>query len=179
MHKFYRKFTGILSLVIIFSAILNGCGTVDNLEFYDDTESTSLSEEVNTISIGSKEDRLRQVFGEPISVEKPDESNSKYLEYDDIEFEIKDGEVVRYFYSNKKYITQKGIKLGSSKEDVIDVYGENYYEREDTGTEIIGYFDKTKKVNIEFAFSDDLDLVMVSKIDWKGYEADPGFQKLP
>lgn len=68
----------------------------------------------------------------------------------------------------EKYITQKGIKLGSSKKEVIDVYGENYYEREDTGEEIIGYFDKTKKVNIEFAFRDDLDLVMVYKIDWKG-----------
>ncbi|OIJ14410.1 hypothetical protein BKP37_08695 [Anaerobacillus alkalilacustris] len=163
MFKFFLKYKVSLVLVIFF-VILTGCGTTDRMEFYDNTESTTLSEEVNSISLDSQEDKVRQAFGDPDSVREVENNNSKYLEYNDIEFQIVNDKVVRYFYTNNKFKTQKGIELGSSKENVIHAYGENYYEREDTGQKIIGYFDKTKKVNIEFGFSEYLDSVMVSKI---------------
>ncbi|MGB3569862.1 MAG: hypothetical protein WBA30_22265 [Priestia megaterium] len=55
---------------------------------------------------------------------------------------------------SSKYGTEKGIHTSDSKKDVIRVYGENYYEREDTGATIIGYFDKNHKLNIEFSLDD-------------------------
>lgn len=161
MFKVFFKYKVLLILIIS----LTGCGTTDKMEFYDDTKSTTLSEEVNSISLDSQEAKVRQTFGKPDSVREVENNDSNYLVYDDIEFQITNDKVVRYFYTNNKYKTKKGMELGSSKEDVIHAYGENYYVREDTGTEIIGYFDKRKKVNIEFGFSEDLDSVMVSKID--------------
>ena len=50
-------------------------------------------------------------------------------------------------------------------EDVIQAYGGNYYEREDSGARIIGYFDKTQKVNMEFSFNETIEGIIVSKIN--------------
>jgi hypothetical protein len=47
--------------------------------------------------------------------------------------------------------TGKGIKLGSQVDEVIKVYGENYYNRmSDIGVPVIGYVDKKRKINLEF-----------------------------
>ena len=65
------------------------------------------------------------------------------------------GEVKGYFISSGKYCTSKGVSKESSKKDVIKAYGENIYERTDSGASIIGYFDKENKINIEFGMSND------------------------
>ncbi|WP_367041387.1 hypothetical protein [Priestia megaterium] len=77
-------------------------------------------------------------------------STEKY----DVEFKIVDNKVSRYDLISSKYSTEKGIHTGDSKKDVIRAYGENYYEREDTGATIVGYFDKNHKLNIEFSLDD-------------------------
>ncbi|MEI2471466.1 hypothetical protein V8V75_18155 [Peribacillus frigoritolerans] len=46
--------------------------------------------------------------------------------------------------------TIKGIKIGDKKEDVIKVYGKNYYLRSEQGANIIGYVDKKRYTSIEF-----------------------------
>ncbi len=167
-------------LIVVLTAFLfifTGCGTVNKMEFYENTKSTNLVEEVNKISINSSESSIREVFGEPDQIEKPDKldksqiTKSTYLIYgikshkDNISFELIDGKVVRYFYSSEDYKTSKGIIIGNTKKAIIQAYGKNYYEREDTGNNVIGYFDKTQKINIEFSLSKVLEGVIVSKIN--------------
>ena len=173
MFKFFHAY-GILLLILLVSiTILGGCGTTDKMDFYDNTENTSLSEKVNTISLNSKEDVVREALGEPDFVEETEKPKSTYLIYGkdkenrDIEFQLVAGKVNRYFFSSNTYKTTKGIMKGNSKEDVLQAYGESYYERNDSGAKVIGYFDKTKKVNIEFSFNDSevVEGIMVSEIN--------------
>ncbi|MED5243887.1 hypothetical protein ACDN41_04980 [Priestia aryabhattai] len=131
-------------------------------KYYSSTKSTNLQlENVKSVSIGSaKYDVASFLKKKPKFIEvteKPPyttyiygESTEKY----DVEFKIVDNKVSRYDFISSKYGTEKGIHTGDSKKDVIMAYGENYYEREDTGATIIGYFDKTHKLNIEFSLDD-------------------------
>ncbi|MEG9296869.1 hypothetical protein V6B33_10420 [Mangrovibacillus sp. Mu-81] len=63
---------------------------------------------------------------------------------------MKNNEVFRYFFS-EDHRTSKGITVGDSPVKVIESYGPNYYERTETGTEIIGYLDKKNGISIEFS----------------------------
>ncbi|WP_461672961.1 hypothetical protein [Priestia megaterium] len=131
-------------------------------KYYSSTKSINLQlENVKSVSIGSaKYDVASFLKKKPKFIEvteKPPyttyiygESTEKY----DVEFKIVDNKVSRYDFISSKYGTEKGIHTGDSKKDVIMAYGENYYEREDTGATIIGYFDKTHKLNIEFSLDD-------------------------
>ncbi|AEN90469.1 MULTISPECIES: hypothetical protein [Priestia] len=131
-------------------------------KYYSSTKSINLQlENVKSVSIGSaKYDVASFLKKKPKFIEvteKPPyttyiygESTEKY----DVEFKIVANKVSRYDFISNKYGTEKGIHTGDSKKDVIMAYGENYYEREDTGATIIGYFDKTHKLNIEFSLDD-------------------------
>lgn len=155
-------------LILVLIVGISGCGTTDKMKYYNKTASTNLSENINTISVDTAEKVVRKTLGNPISVDSTNQSSDwKYGEdkkHIDLEFRIMNGKVNRYFFSSNNYKTTKGITIGSSKGDVIQKYGKNYFEREDTGAKIIGYFDKAKKVNIEFAFDKTLIGIMVSKI---------------
>lgn len=57
--------------------------------------------------------------------------------------------------------TSKGIGVGSSVDEIIKVYGNNYYKRmSDTGVPVIGYVDKEREINIEF-FNYEKTVVMI------------------
>lgn len=57
--------------------------------------------------------------------------------------------------------TSKNIGVGSSVDEIIKVYGNNYYKRmSDIGVSVIGYVDKDRKVNIEF-FNYENTIVMI------------------
>jgi hypothetical protein len=59
--------------------------------------------------------------------------------------------IIIYVKSDNSIKTSKGIGLGSSVDDVIKAYGENYYKRmDDIGVPVIGYVDQKRKVTIEF-----------------------------
>lgn len=58
--------------------------------------------------------------------------------------------IIRFVVNDKNIESYKGVKIGDSKERVVDLYGDNYYERLEQGTNIIGYVDKNKKTSIEF-----------------------------
>lgn len=152
--------------LLLFSLFLSGCGTKNKMDFYKETESTDLSNEaIETVSIGSNEKEVLSEFGEPDFLEEEKESKSTHLIYGkDLEFKIVEGIVERYLIINKKYQTEKRINTGSSKEDVIDAYGDNYYERTDTGADVIGYFDKNNKINIEFSLDSNVVGILVSDI---------------
>ncbi|MFS0903741.1 hypothetical protein AB3N02_11830 [Priestia aryabhattai] len=144
-------------------------------KYYSSTKSTNLeSENVKSVSIGSSKydvaSRLKRKPKFIEVVEKPPytiyiygESTEKY----DVEFQIVDNKVSRYDLLSSKYGTEKGIHTGDSKQDVIGAYGENYYEREDTGATIIGYFDKAHKLNIEFSLDEKgkVEGILVQKIN--------------
>ncbi|MCC5464735.1 hypothetical protein [Pelosinus baikalensis] len=66
----------------------------------------------------------------------------------------KDRQIIRIIKNNESdhnIKTNKGIGLGNVVDEVIKVYGKDYYKRmSDFGVPIIGYVDKNKKVTIEF-----------------------------
>jgi hypothetical protein len=144
-------------------------------KYYSSTKSTNLQlENVKSVSIGSsKYDVASCLKKKPKFIEVTEqppyttyiygESTEKY----DVEFKIVNNKVSRYDLLSNKYGTEKGIHTGDSKKDVIRAYGENYYEREDTGATIIGYFDKTHKLNIEFSLDDKDEVggILVQKIN--------------
>lgn len=171
MFGFFRMYRFTLSILLLSIIVLSGCGTTNKMDFYENTDSTSLSEEVNTISLNSTEDKIKEILGEPDFVEEVEKSKSTYLIYgkdrdnSDIEFQIVNGQVASYFFSSNTYKTSKKITKGSSKEDVIQEYGENYYERDDSGAKIMGYFDKNQKVNMEFSFNETIEGIIISKIN--------------
>ncbi|MGG1220763.1 CAP-associated domain-containing protein [Priestia endophytica] len=172
MFKYFYK--GKFILLILSSllvAFLFGCGTVDKMEFYGDTKSTELPEEVNGIYLGTTEDKVEEVLGKPDFIEKSEDKTFNNLIYGrdkenpEIELQVSDGKVNRYFFFSDKYSSIKGITKGDSKEDILKKYGEKYYQRDETGLKIMGYFDKKSKVNIEFSLADHVEGIMVSKID--------------
>ncbi len=172
MLKLFFKGKGILLFLLsLLLTILTGCGTMDKMEFYDDTKSTKLSEKVNGISLGITENEVREKLGKPDFIEKSEDKTFSNLIYGqdkekpEIELQVSDGKVHRYFLVSDKYSSLKGITKGDSKENIITKYGENYYQRDETGLKVIGYFDKENKVNIEFSLDDTVEGIMVSKIN--------------
>ncbi len=45
--------------------------------------------------------------------------------------------------------TSKGIMIGSTKHDVVVLYGSSYYKRIEQGANIIGYVDRKHRVKLE------------------------------
>ncbi|MBQ4870031.1 hypothetical protein IHQ11_26645 [Priestia megaterium] len=52
--------------------------------------------------------------------------------------------------NSSKLKTAKGITIGSTKKDIISLYGPHYYKRVEQGTDIIGYVDQKLHVTLEF-----------------------------
>ncbi|MEW4272587.1 hypothetical protein [Priestia megaterium] len=131
-------------------------------KYYSSTKSTNLeSENVKSVSIGSSKYEVASCLKKKPKfieiTEQPPYTTyiyGKSTEKYDVEFKIVDNQVSRYDLISNKYATEKGIHTGDSKQSVVRAYGKNYYEREDTGATIIGYFDKTHKLNIEFSLDD-------------------------
>lgn len=159
---------------LIFSAFLllisTGCdpSSKDKMEYYDNTKGIDLSDEnVNSISLNSNENDVLNAFGKPTEITETTNPISKHLAYNGIEFEVIEDKVIRYFFK-EKYQTSKRITVGDTKKEVVKTYSENYYERNDTGSEIIGYFDKDNMINIEFTFEKNkVEGVIVGKVGWR------------
>jgi hypothetical protein len=118
------------------------------MDFYDSVSSVDLSkEDVNSITLNSKEQDIINIFGSPNDVTEIE--NVKYLIYDQIEFAIINQQVNRYYF-NEEYETAKGIKIDDDVAETLNSYGENNYERFEQGARIIGYFDKENNMDIEF-----------------------------
>ncbi|MFV5316744.1 hypothetical protein [Priestia megaterium] len=144
-------------------------------KYYSSTKATNLElENVQSVSIGSsKYDVASCLRKKPKFIEVTEQPPyttyiyGKSTETYDVEFKIVDNKVSSYDLLSSKYGTEKGIHTSDSKKDVIRAYGENYYEREDTGATIIGYFDKNHKLNIEFSLDDKDEVggILVQKIN--------------
>ncbi|QAS51163.1 hypothetical protein [Halobacillus litoralis] len=156
------------ALVILSSCIvLFSCDptTKDKMEFYQQTKSIDLSSEmIDSISIHSDKDTILATFGKPDNIEEISTPKSQYLSYDGFEFGLMESHVFRYYFNSNHQTTRK-IKDGDTKEKVIEEYGRNYYEREESGLHMMGYFDKENEMNIEFGFQGNrVTAVMVESI---------------
>ncbi|WP_406944096.1 hypothetical protein ACJA3J_11910 [Halobacillus sp. SY10] len=169
------KIPTVISTIVMFLFLI-GCEPLakETMDFYESTESIELSgENINSISINSYENDVINTFGKPTEVEKIEDPKSKYLSYDGVEFGFVDDMVIRLFIrrtheNSKIYETVKEIKIGDTKEQVIKEYGENYYERVESGLDTLGYFDKDNKINIEFGFNENKVIaVIIKKIGWE------------
>ncbi|EJS73976.1 hypothetical protein [Bacillus cereus] len=126
--------------------------------YYSHTAFTDLSNEsIGKMRLHDNIDKeaFRKEYGEPIS--KEDNVLYDYyhwkngVETASIMEGKEKGKIVRLIIGeNKELKTAKGIGLGSTKQDVIDSYGSNYYERTEQGTTIIGYADHKLYVTLEF-----------------------------
>jgi hypothetical protein len=152
-----KKSQLIIGMVVIVSLILltgYGQDLNDRESFYKTIEHTDLSlENVKGVSLDTEEETVLSYLKAPYEVNEIPETQTKYLVYEDVEFGIKDKKVFRYVFRGD-YNTAKGIRAGDEVEKVIDAYGPHYYERTDTGTAVIGYFDKMHNINMEFSFVD-------------------------
>ncbi|QVY63457.1 hypothetical protein [Cytobacillus gottheilii] len=169
-----KRYLKILTLIMIL--ILIGCEPLakETMDFYENTGSIDLSsEDINSISINSSEKDVINNFGKPNEVEEIDNPKSKYLSYDGVEFGFVDDKVIRLFIkrtheNSKIYETYKEIKIGDKKEKVMKEYGDQYYERVESGIDTVGYFDKDNRINIEFGINEDKVIaVIIQQIGWK------------
>lgn len=126
--------------------------------YYSHTAFTDLSNEsIGKMRLHDNIDKeaFRKEYGEPIS--KEDNVLYDYYHWKNgvetasiIEGKEK-GTIVRLMIGESTDLkTEKGIGLGSTKQDVIDAYGSNYYERTEQGATIIGYADHKLHITIEF-----------------------------
>lgn len=161
---------GTLIFSIFMLLFLMGCDpfSKSKTEFYNSTESINLSEEnINSITLNSTENDVIGAFGKPIEVSHVTNPKSKYVTYEGIEFRIIENKVTRYNFNNNNYQTAKGITVGDTKESVIQVYGENFYERSESGLDTIGYFDKENMMNLEIGFKENKTvIVIIEKVEY-------------
>lgn len=144
-------------MFLFLSLILFGCEvlTKDSYDFYKDVETTDLSSEnINSVHIGSSENEIIEKFGVPQKEDQDDSFKNISYENNGLLFLLKNNKLIEYRINNSNYSTNKGIKVGDNKQKVIEKYGKNYYtKKEDRTYSAIGYFDKVKKLHIEFGLS--------------------------
>lgn len=152
-----KKSVALLMQLMLLSWIVLGCdvSAQSNVDFFTETSSIDLSEEtVNQVALGDSEVKVEVAFGQPEKIVEADNAQSKQYIYDGIVVTINEGYVRRYVIDDT-YPTGQGVRMGDHKTSVINNYGEHYYERIETGAEIVGYFDKRNQINVEFAFNAD------------------------
>ncbi|MFD1019734.1 hypothetical protein [Thalassobacillus hwangdonensis] len=147
----------IISLACVVLMVLAGCDAFakEKMDYYDETDSTELTGiTVDGIGVSSSKSEMINTFGEPDQVDEVGEPPAEYFIYDQVEFGIKNQQVFRFIIL-ESHALNNGIAPGDKMDKVIEILGENYYIREDTGSEILGYFDKENKVSLEFALKDE------------------------
>ncbi|MFQ3544480.1 hypothetical protein Q7A53_10345 [Halobacillus rhizosphaerae] len=160
---------GLLFVTLIIVCVLGGCDTDNN---DDEVESTNLADvKVQGIQLGSSRDELIHAFGKPDFVEKIKQPKSTYYIYGetsesyDIDFKVVDDQVKRYFMTKDIFENTYSHLIGQKKADVLRQVGDHYYERQDTGADVMGYSDKEHNRNIEFIFEGNVVLgILVSSI---------------
>jgi hypothetical protein len=121
------------------------------------TKTTNIEENISGLQLYDNIDSKEFVKKYGTNLKRLDNTLYDYYSLDDslIIATNKRKQIIRIILVNGQSIstvkTGKGIKLGSKIDDVIKVYGENYYNRmSDIGVPVIGYVDKKRKINLEF-----------------------------
>lgn len=155
--KRLNTFIFIIFAFMLFTLVSCDPSSTPKEKYYSNTNSTDLkAENIKSVSIGDSKYDVTSSFGKPKFidvVENPPYTTYTYGENKDkydVEFKIENNKISRYILLNSKYHTEKGIHIGVNKKDVIEAYGKEYYERQDAGANVFGYFDKKNKINLEF-----------------------------
>lgn len=74
------------------------------------------------------------------------------LVFDDIEIGMSVNDEILYIQTISTTMpTKKGIHVGADVQDVVDMYGDNYYNRKDMGLgESLNYVDRDEKIHLQF-----------------------------
>ncbi|GGM41264.1 hypothetical protein GCM10011351_29320 [Paraliobacillus quinghaiensis] len=89
------------------------------------------------------------------------------VNYDNASFTFQDELIKWMTLKDETFVTQRGIKVGSTKEQVIDSYGENFYPIEDGSNHEDNSINYGEKTGIRFSFAENV----VSEITiWYMYE---------
>ncbi|WP_053217256.1 hypothetical protein [Virgibacillus senegalensis] len=167
-----RKVNMLLLIIMIGSILVSGCGSNEKKDFYEETKSTDLSDvTIHSLTLNSTDKQVEEVFGEPDFTETVEEPPSTYYIYGedekfyDLDIKLVDGKVKRFFLANNNFHSELGDLIGKSKQAVFQMFGSDYYERTDTGADVIGYFDKQNKTNIEFTIDKVVTGIIVSEIE--------------
>lgn len=145
-----------LLVIVILAASLAaaGCDVLqkDAYDYMSEVRSTELQDEsTNGVSLRDNSESVEKNLGKPKRIEKSDSVTHLSYGNDGLSITLDDDIVVEYQINSKVYQTVKGIKVGSSKEEVIQQYGSNYYtNKENKSYKRIGYFDKESNRHIEF-----------------------------
>jgi len=136
-----------LTFIFLLLCLVIGCSRQDSFKSVDNTDLSS--ESIANI-------RLDQIIDEDFKNrfgELKDLHNAVYDYYElnnGIEIASKNNKIIRIILSTNEYKTIKGITIGNEIDDIMDLYGREFYQREEQGTKIIGYYDKKSNVTIEF-----------------------------
>ena len=118
-------------------------------------KSTDLSKEnISGIYLGESinNDNVKTKYG---YINKLSQDNVKYNYYYlnekiEVATEKNDDKIIRFVINDKDTASERNIKIGDSKKEIIKAYGNNYYKRVEQGTNIIGYTDRKNKTSLEF-----------------------------
>jgi hypothetical protein len=142
------------TVVIAASLTVAGCEVLqkDAYDYKNEVQSSELLDEsTNGIGLRDSSEKVEKNLGKPKKIEKSDSITHLTYGNDELLLTLDDNIVVEYQINSKAYQTGKGIKVGNSKDEVIQQYGSNYYtNKEDKKYESIGYFDKESNRHIEF-----------------------------
>ena len=165
-------FTLVKNIVLyLFLWLLVACSATNTVEM-DGVASVNLTNlAVNNISIRANEEDILKVFGEPDHIEQIENPKSFIYIYgrnkDEYDLDVRtvNGKVSRFFIASNMYELNNDITVGDSLENVMKSFGEDYYRRTDTGSQIVGYIDKENGINIEFGIVDNkIKGIIVKKI---------------
>ncbi len=161
----------ILALVSC-TILIGGCGSKEKMDFYEQTKSTDLSDvTIDTLTLNAKETQVKEVLGEPDFTETVEEPPSTYYIYGedeklyDLDIRLVDGKAKRYFLAKNTVHSDLGDLIGKSEQAVFQAFGDDYYKRMDTGTNVIGYFDKQSKINMEFTVDETVTGIILSEVE--------------
>ncbi|QTM98268.1 hypothetical protein ERJ70_02410 [Sediminibacillus dalangtanensis] len=161
----------ILALVSC-TILICGCESNEVMDYYEETKSTDLSEiAINTLTLNDTDTQVKEVLGEPDFTETVEQPPSTYYLYGDdeqvydLDVRLVDGKVKRFFLSKNNFSSGIGDLIGKPEQAVYKLFGDDYYERTDTGTDVIGYFDKPNKINMEFTVDETVTGIIVSEIE--------------
>ncbi|SDK36088.1 hypothetical protein [Sediminibacillus albus] len=161
----------IILIFFICAFLLSGCDSKNKMDYYDDTKSTDLSQaRIHTITINATEQQVRKEFGEPDFIEEVENPEATYYIYGNdkedysLDVMLTDGKVKRFFIGKDVFNSEIATLIGKSKEEIVKLLGNDYYERNDTGSVVIGYFDKSHQKNIELIMDETVTGIIVSEI---------------
>ncbi|WP_373598650.1 hypothetical protein [Paraclostridium bifermentans] len=165
MKKNIIKLGIVLGILLIAVLWIMGVIPPDSRSYHHTvTKSTDLSNEnVDGLYLGDRfnSEKVISKYGEMHIKSSDVDDYDYYCLSKNIEVATKkdDYNIVRFCVNNEtlktKMKTEKGVSFGDSKEKVIKLYGENYYNRIEQGLDIIGYVDKEQDCSIEFWLSEE------------------------